>query len=147
MNKEAIINELEKIHVNIVNELREKAEMSHSMVDIDEDDTIDPEDFSHQYESGEMEQLIRVQMNKAKSALERVQNIDFSAKSDVQPGALVKTDHQTFIIGQATMPFDAEGIRVIGISPASPIYTCMMGKKAGDKFSYSGTEYEIQSII
>ncbi len=83
MNKLHIKEKLFEQQENIIRELAEKVEMSHSMVDVDEDDTHDPDDYSHQYESGEMEQLIKVQLNKAKGNMERLKTIDFGEKNTV----------------------------------------------------------------
>ena len=146
MNKEHMKEVLFAMQENIVRELQEKVEMTHSIVDIDEDDTHDPEDYSHQYESGEMEQLMRVQLNKAKRNLDLLKSIDFSEKTSIEPGAYVETNKFNFLIGFTTVPFDVEDKHIVGISTESPIYPIMLGKKVGDAFSFSGVNYEIKSI-
>lgn len=146
MNKLHIKEKLFEQQENIIRELAEKVEMTHSMVDVDEDDTHDPDDYSHQYESGEMEQLIKVQLNKAKGNMERLKTIDFGEKDTVTPGALVQTPRFNFFIGFATVPFDVDGKHIVGISTESPIYSIMNGRKEGDKFSFSGINYEISKI-
>lgn len=146
MNKEHMKEVLFAMQENIIRELQEKVEMTHSIVDIDEDDTHDPEDYSHQYESGEMEQLMRVQLNKAKRNLDLLKSIDFSEKTFIEPGAYVETNKFNFLVGFTTVPFDVEGKHIVGISTESPIYPIMLGKKVGDTFSYSGVNYEVKSI-
>ncbi|MGB0915251.1 MAG: hypothetical protein ACPGVI_04220 [Crocinitomicaceae bacterium] len=146
MNKLHIKEKLFEQQENIIRELAEKVEMTHSMVDVDEDDTHDPDDYSHQYESGEMEQLIKVQLNKAKGNMERLKTIDFGEKDTVTPGALVQTPRFNFFIGFATVPFHVDGKHIVGISTESPIYSIMNGRKEGDKFSFSGINYEISKI-
>ena len=146
MNKENIKAKLFQMQENIIMELSEKIETSHSMTDVDEDNTLDPDDYSHQFEASEMEQLIKVQLNKAKGNLERLKTIDFSPKTAVAPGALVQTPRFNFFIGFATVPFDSEGKHIVGISTESPIYSIMNGKKTGDKFSFCGIDYEISKI-
>lgn len=146
MNKENIKNKLFETQELLVKELQEKVSTSHSMVDIDEDDTLDPEDFSHQFESGEMEQLFKVQLNKEKGNLEKLKSIDFSPKSTVTCGALVQTNQFNFFVGLATVPFDADGNHIVGISNESPIYAIMANKKEGDEFSFRGNDYKIDKI-
>ena len=146
MNKEEIKAKLFELQTNLVNELQEKVKTSHSMVDIDETDTIDPEDFSHQYESGEMEQLMKVQLNKEKGNLEKLNTIDFGPKDTVACGALVKTNQFNFFIGLPTIPFDVKGDHIVGISNESPIYAIMANKKEGDAFSFRGNDYKIEKI-
>jgi len=146
MNKEEIKTKLFELQNNLINELQEKVETSHSMVDIDEGDTVDPEDFSHQYESGEMEQLMKVQLNKEKGNLDKLRTIDFGLKKEVACGALVKTNQFNFFIGLPTIPFDVNGERIVGISNESPIYAIMANKKEGDNFSFRGNNYRIEKI-
>ena len=68
MNKEHIKEMLFTMQENIIREFKEKVEVTHGVVDIDEDDTHDPDDYSHQYESAELEQLMKVQLNKSRDA-------------------------------------------------------------------------------
>jgi hypothetical protein len=48
MNKTTLKDKLIDIQKTIINEINEKIVTTHSMVDVDESDTIDPEDLSHQ---------------------------------------------------------------------------------------------------
>lgn len=147
MKKENVLNHVRHSQQLIVEELSEKISTVHSMVDMDEDNTLDPEDYSHQYEAGEMEQLIRVQLNKAKRQLDIMNTLDFSVKNKVAPGAYIETDHFNCLVAFATTPFEVEGKTVVGISIDSPIYASMLGKKANDSFSFGGKTYQILQII
>jgi hypothetical protein len=146
MNKEALKNMVIDQQVKIINELAEKIETTHSMVDIDESDTLDPEDFSHQHESGEIEQLMLTQLQKAKMDLEALRGIDFSAKSSVEPGAVVITEKFNFLIGFPSIPFDFDGLHLVGVSKASPIYPFMTGKRSGESFKFGDKTYTITEI-
>lgn len=146
MNKENVKNKLFELQEILVKELEEKVSTTHSMVDIDEGDTMDPEDFSHQYESGEMEQLMKVQLNKEKGNWEKLKTIDFGPKTSVSCGALVKTNKFNFFIGLPTVPFDVDNTHIVGISNESPIYAIMVNKKEGDEFSFRGNDYKIEKI-
>jgi hypothetical protein len=146
MNKEALKSKLISIQEITILELSEKVEMQHSMVDIDEDDTMDPEDFSHQYESGEMEQIMKSQLANAKRGLKILNDIDFSEKTKIEPGAFVQTNKFNFFIGFSTVPFDVDDTHIIGISTYSPIYTSMENKKVGDSYSFNGVDYQIEKI-
>ncbi len=147
MNKELIIKTLTTMQENLVKEFREKLQTVHTMVDMDESDVMDPEDFSHQYESGEMEQLMRVQMNKAERNLEIMRTTDFSGKQRVEPGAYIETDQFNCLVAYATTPFECQGKMVTGISKESPIYAAMMHKKVNENFSFGGKEYRIINIL
>lgn len=146
MNKETIKNKLIELQKNIIRELEEQISNSHTMVDIDEDDTHDPEDYSHMYESKEIEQMVRVQLNRAKGGLMEIESMDFSPKNTVTSGAIVETDKMNFLIGCPTVPFDIDDKHLIGISMNSPIYPIMADKKEGNEFSFSGNHYTIKKI-
>lgn len=140
--KENLINQQELV----IKELEEKINVAHSMVDIDESDTIDPEDRSHQYESGEMENLVKTQLQKAKADFETLKNLDFGTKTIVEPGAFVQTEKFNFIVGFPVVPFDFGEMHIVGISQASPIYQFMTGKKVNDSFEFGGKHYTIKAI-
>ena len=146
MNKNDIKKELVRMQNMIIQELEEKIHTTHGMVDLDETDTIDPEDFSHQYESAEMEQLMKVQLNRAKRNLDLLNSMDFSEKKTVEPGAYVVTNKFNFLIGFTTVPFDVNNKHIVGISVDSPIYSIMLGRKSGETFDFCGTHYEIEQI-
>ncbi|MCR9172736.1 MAG: hypothetical protein NXI10_09605 [bacterium] len=147
MDKQSIKNFLLEKQSTLVSELKEQTQTIHTMVDIDESDTIDPEDYSHQYESQEMEQMLKVQLNRAERGLEMLASLDISPKSKVETGAIIQTDSLNFFIGYPTIPFEMEGQRYVGISAGSPIYTLMNGKRKGDSFQYAGTPYNITNIF
>lgn len=146
MNKKILKEKLFNVQENIIRELEEKMNLSHSVVDLDEDSTLDPEDYSHQYESGELESLFKVQLVNAKMDYSRLKKIDFSPKDSVCDGALVQTNKFNFIIGFSTVPFDLEDKHIIGISHGSPIFKIMENKKKGDAFSFHGINYKIENI-
>jgi hypothetical protein len=146
MNKVILKNRLIEIQKTIINEINEKIVTTHSMVDVDESDTIDPEDLSHQTESMLTEQLFKVKLQKAENDLHLLDQISFDVKTKVEPGAFVKTEMFHFVVATATVPFDLEGIHVIGISSESPIYLEMKGLEKGDIFNFSDKSYTILEI-
>jgi hypothetical protein len=146
MNKTTLKDKLIDIQKTIINEINEKIVTTHSMVDVDESDTIDPEDLSHQTESMFIEQLFNVKLKKAENDLQLLDKINFDSKTKVEPGALVKTEMFHFAVAMATVPFDLDGIHIIGISSESPIYTEMKGLGKGDSFNFTDKSYTILEI-
>jgi hypothetical protein len=147
MNKAKLQEKIIEIQTLIVSELKEKIDSSLSMIDIDETDTIDPEDLSHQSESLEMKNLFEQKLNKAQIELDTLLHMDFSEKNEAIPGALVTTENFHFLIGFAAIPFEFEGKRIVGVSIDSPIYPEIKGKVVGDRFSYSDNNYKILAIL
>lgn len=146
MNKNDIKNKMISLQEQILLELKDQSDTIHTRVDIDEEATHDPEDYSHQFESQELEQLINVQLNKTKRSLDFLKSIDFSAKKTVSLGAIVETNKTNFFIGFSTIPFETNDGEIVGISLSSPIYPIMADKKAGERFTFSGIEYNIENI-
>ena len=144
--KEKIKNKLIELQKKMIAEFEEKVTDVHSMVDIDEEDTHDPEDFSHQYEAGEMEQLVKSQLYRAKEKLNDLQNMSIEPSSIVESGAIVETDKRNFVIGFSSTPFEIDEKEFVGISKGAPVYAAMDGKKVGDSFEVGGTNYTIKNI-
>ena len=146
MNKELLKQRLVQQQNSTISDISEKISTTHSMVDIDETDTVDPEDLSHQSEEAEAEHLFKLQLHKAKIDLNLIESLDFSTKQKVEPGAFVQTEKFNFVVACATTPFDYDGKHIIGISTDSPIYKEMKDKEAGSSFSISGNNYTILEI-
>ena len=146
MNKVTLKDRLIEIQKTIINEINEKIVTTHSMVDVDESDTIDSEDLSHQTESMLTEQLFKVKLQKAENDLQLLYKINFDVKTKVEPGALVKTEMFHFIVAMATVPFDLDGIHIIVISSESHIYSEMKGLEKGESFNFTDKSYTILEI-
>lgn len=131
----------------LTQEFADKISTLHSLVDLDEGDILDPEDFSHQHTSGEMEQLMRVQLNRAQRCLDKLSMMDFTSKKTVQPGAYLETEEFNCIVCFATAPFECCGKTIVGISLDSPLYVAMLGKRIGESFSYAGKNYTLSTIL
>jgi hypothetical protein len=147
MNKEALFQELRQNKIRLILELKENVKSAHSAVDIDESDTIDPEDLSHQFEGGEMEHLFEEQLRRAEEDLLHLKQIDISLKERVQPGAVVFTETFNFIIGIPSMPFQFDKKQFVGISTGSAIFMQMKDKQRGDVFTHASNSYTINEII
>ena len=143
-------NALKKVMIsnyeNIIAELKEELATKKGSSDLDENDTLDPEDYSTQTVSNVMVDLLQEQVAKTKKDLERIQQIDFSLKEEATVGALVTTDMFNFFLGVATVPFLYEHKQIVGVSVSAPIFVNIKGKKVGDTFTFSGHLYKIHSI-
>jgi hypothetical protein len=134
------------MYETIIHDLKEELKTKESLANIDEDNTLDPEDYSNQTVSNEMKKLLQKQLEKAKLDFEKVKNMDFSEKSEAVVGALVTTDMFNFILGVATTPFLFGNLQVVGVSTEAPIFNSLLGSKAGDSFQFSGNQYNINKV-
>lgn len=146
MTKKDIINELIRRQRQLVQELQNQKAIIYSSVDIDESDTIDPEDLSHQFEAHEMEHLTDLQLKKAESELERMLQIDTDTDGKIKQGSIVETNNFNFIIGFPALPFSLMDKQFVGVSKDSPIYSLMIHSQKGKSFSYQGNSYTITNI-
>lgn len=146
MKKVDIIQELIRRQEQTIFELKEKMQLAYSMVDLDESDTLDPEDYSHSYEAHEIHHITELQLVKAEQELERMRSIDTSESSIYQMGSIVETEQFNFIIGFAVLPFTFMSKSYVGISKDSPIYPLMLQTIIGKTFAYNGHQYTILNI-
>ena len=134
------------MYETIISDLKEELKVKETLANIDEDNTLDPEDYSNQTVSKEMKMLLQKQLDKALFDFEKVKNMDFSEKSEALVGALVTTDMFNFILGVATTPFLFGNMQIVGVSTEAPIFSSLLGRKAGDSFQFSGHQYNINYI-
>lgn len=143
-------NALKKVMISnyehIIKELKAELAIKKGSSDLDENDTLDPEDYSTQTVSNVMVDLLKEQVAKTKKDLERIQQIDFSPKEEANVGAIVTTDMFNFFLGVATVPFLYDHKQIVGVSVSAPIFVNIKGKKVGDTFTFSGHLYTIHSI-
>lgn len=146
INKEQLKAEMLAMYETILHDLNEELKSKKSLANLDEDNTLDPEDFSNQTESREMTLLLEKQIEKTRFDLDRVQHIDFSEKSEAGIGSIVTTDMFNFVLGVATTPFLFGNIQIVGVSPEAPIFRSLLGRKKGDSFTFSGNQYNINNV-
>lgn len=146
MNKQALHAFLIESQKGIIRDLEDKIATESTMADIDENDTIDPEDLSHQAESATLKQLFTQKLAKAKADLANLEHVDFSPKTSALPGAVVSTEKFHFVLGYAAIPFEFENKTMVGVSVDSPIFPEIKGKQIGDVFAYSDNTYTIVEI-
>ncbi len=145
--KETIKNQIIEIEKEELNGLKKMFSVYAEAADLDEESTLDPEDYSQQDQSRDSAKNLELRINRTKMSLDNFLNLDFGVKTEVEPGALVLTNSLNFFIGITSAMFDHEGKKYIGLNTDAPIYAALMGAKAGDKVAFNGQEYKIQEIL
>ncbi|HPQ95883.1 MAG: hypothetical protein KDI44_06460 [Thiothrix sp.] len=113
---------------------------------IDDSDSHDEDELSHAAENGELAVLLEQPMQEQQEKIRLLQDIDFSPKTRIEAGAVVRFNNQYLVIAIATSRFDYQGDSFMGISTAAPIYTEIQGLEAGDTFEFNDRETEIQAV-
>lgn len=146
MNKKKIQEKLIGIQEEKLKELMNRIRGLKDDVDIDDNDTIDPEDLSHQSESNELLALFKHQLQKCKTDLNFLKQVDCSPHDSIQAGSIVETDAFHFFIGHTFPPINWEGGRLIGISLDSPFFVALKTKRIGETFEFNNHSYTLLSI-
>ena len=114
---------------------------------LDEDDTLDPEDYSHQDEASEMKFRLKEILNKAKTDYNFIQNNLNSVHQSIENGALIKIEENGYIfIGVSIPPFVANNNKIITISEKAPIFSNIKDLLIGDKITIGNKTYTIITI-
>ncbi|MFA7445029.1 MAG: hypothetical protein WCY89_03720 [Flavobacteriaceae bacterium] len=144
--KEIIKNQIIKNETADLDALKKMYEIYSGAADLDEESSLGHEDFAKQDESRESARSLKIRINRAQHLLDTFKKLDFSKKTKVEPGALVKTDSLNFMIGIASAIFEYEGQNYIGLNTDAPIYQALQTAKTGDKIAF-GREYQIVAIL
>ena len=114
--------------------------------DLDDNDTLDPEDYVRQSEAAEMqlryEQLLRQAKEMETFMLEHEQK----EYTIILPGALVETEMYYIYVGISIPSFKWDDKTVITLSEKAPAYAKMRGKKAGDTIELGAKRHKILAI-
>lgn len=146
MDKELVRQKIKSLNEATQIELKANYEQFSTTADLDEADTKDMEDLSHQEEAHDMQLKIRQHLIELEADWHFLKGLALAANDSVEVGSLVKTDHHAFFIAVACHAIDVEGEKVVGISSKAPIFAQMQGKKVGDSFTFNETSYKILGV-
>lgn len=146
MNKKKIIQLLINRQLTIVDELTKSMESYQEYADLDEDSTLDPEDFSQQTVAKESQLRLQQQLERAQTELALLEHYAVNKFDTVQAGALIQTDSLWFLTGISLGVFEAEEINIHFISTGSPAFDVVLGKKINDSFTLGNKNYKVIAI-
>lgn len=109
--------------------------------DLDEEDTIDPEDFSHQSESKEMQLRFEQHLKDEKQKLIVLQN-ELEGKNSLQ---IIESENYIILLG-LSIPLFKNDKSIIGISEVAPIYNSLLKLSKGDKLKLGSASEKIEDI-
>ena len=91
----------------------------------------------------ERNQQLLQQAQEMKATIEK---LSLSHREAIGPGSLVQTDQGWLYLAIGIGKLVVEGTEVFVISPSAPIGTLLVGKKAGDRFTFRETTYTIINV-
>jgi len=145
--KEEIRNQIIEIQKKELKGLQQMLKTYSEAADLDEESTLDPDDFSQQNQNFESADNLSKRIARAKQTIDSFLNLPVAGLQKVEPGALVLTDSLNFYIGISTKQFQYEKKAYFGLNTDAPVYKALGGAKPGDDVVFNGQEYKILEIL
>ena len=146
MKKEELVKAILAQKEELLAAIKSSVATYDSGMDLDEEDTMDPEDFSHQTESGEMKHVSEDHRDMLQNEIDHIKGLDLSSRDHVAQGSLVVTDEAEFLIGISFNHFDNEP-NLHGAGEDSPVYNAFLGKEVGDTVEVKDKTYTVKDIL
>lgn len=142
MKRDNALNLFIKKQKEVIENIEKSILIYKTDADLDEEDTIDPEDFSHQSESKDMqlrfEQHLKEEMHKLKileAELKKENAIKF-----------IESKNYLILLGLAVPMFKYNKSN-IGISESAPIYNSLGNLSKGDDLKLGNTVEKIEDVF
>jgi len=146
MNKNEIIKSIINEQNVVISTIENSVLRYKNASDIDENDSVDPEDFSHQDEAKEMQLRYEQILVQAKNNLDFLETYKDKETIKIELGSLIETEDLYIFIGISIQQFKLNGKNVIAISEEAPIYNSIKEKTIGEKIKIGTIENTILSI-
>ena len=146
MNKNEIIKSIINEQNAVISTIENTVSRYKNASDIDENDNVDPEDFSHQDEAKEMQLRYEQILVQAKNNLDFLETYKDKETTKIELGSLIETEDLYIFIGISLQQFMFNGKNVIAISEDAPIYNSIKEKTIGEKIAIGTIENTIISI-
>ena len=146
MERKEILEKIEKALERNIAELNLALDDYEAASNLDEGDTMDPEDLSQQSDSREMKMRMQLQIDQAQAQLNRLRDLANKTNTTAEAGSIVKTKKNQIFIGVSFSTLHIDGKDIIAITQESPAYAAIRGKGKRDTFKLGKDEYTIEAI-
>lgn len=147
MNRIDILNTIIDGQQKQIDNLKYSVERYTTASDLEEDETIDPDDLSQQVQAKEMQLRFEQLLNKAKEEMAFLQSELAMTHTKIEKGSLVDLGSLIIFVGISVAKFDVESSSIIGLSMQAPAYKNLQDKNIGDKVDIGNQSYKIVSIM
>ncbi|WP_425045885.1 hypothetical protein [Primorskyibacter sp. S87] len=114
---------------------------------LDDREAHDKDEIAMSRENADLAAAFDTPVHTHHAKIDVIENLDFSLKEVVEPGAVVSFNGRSFIIAVSTVRFDVDGQTYMGISTQSPIYNAMKGLEEGASFAFNGREMTLDEVF
>lgn len=142
-----IINFLIELKEKEIKALEDSYKIFADSADLDEESTLELDDFSKQDQSRDSARNVLTRIEKAKENLAKFKDIRPQLVDEITNGNVVLTDKVNFVIGLAFKDFEWKNKKFIGISVEAPIFAELQWKKEGETLVFNQVEYKIKEIL
>ena len=132
----AIIDEQEKV----INNLKASIERYKQESNMDEDNTLDPDDYARQNEAKDMQLRYENMLKSAKHNLNFLEDSKTKINDKIEAGTVIETD-KTYIFVGVSAEKD-----VISVSEDAPIFKTLKAKKIGENLEFGKNSFKILKI-
>lgn len=146
MDKLTLLTKIKEEQEKVISNLKSSVESYKAEADLDEDNTVDPEDYSRQSEAKDMQLRLEKMLQTAQNNLALIEENADKTFDTAEAGALVETDKRFFFIGISLPVFKLEGKDIITFSEDAPVFKTIRGKKAGEYIDFAGENIKINDI-
>ncbi len=113
---------------------------------LDRSETIEIDEQAQAEVAADIAEALDDTLNNYADKLEKLKMIDFSPKSEVSEGAVVKLSGRYFVIAVSTSKFTCKGRELMGISTMAPIFQAIEGAREGEAVEFKGMEITVEEV-
>jgi len=146
IDKKALRAELLAIESMSISEAQSLYESFLKGARLDRSGSFDDGDRSQTAQNGNSAMQFEEQVHLHESHRKTIEAIDFSAKQEIELGAVVKVNGRYFAIALPTQVMHLSGVEILGISTDAPLFKAMIGLRAGDAFEFNGKEVTVEEV-
>ena len=146
-NRREVIQHLIQLKSEEIEALTASQKIFLEGADLDEESTLELDDFAQQNSSNDSAINLQNRINKAINDLENFKELRPELVDEITEGNVVLTDKLNFVIGLSFKDFEWENKKFVGISTEAPIFSALVGKREGDKVEFNGISYTIEEIL
>lgn len=147
MDKVKIISATIDEQLKVIENLRASIERYKHESDLDEDQTLDPEDYARQNEAKDMQLRFEKMLKSANLNLKILEDAKSVIHQEIETGSLIETDKSYIFVGVSVPRFKFERKDVLSISEDAPVFKNLKSKKIGEKVEIGNSVFEIKNII
>ena len=138
----AIIDEQEKV----INNLKASIERYKQESNMDEDNTLDPDDYARQNEAKDMQLRYENMLKSAKHNLNFLEDSKTKINDKIEAGTVIETDRTYIFVGVSVPIFKYAEEAVISVSESAAIFKTLKAKKIGENLEFGKNSFKILKI-